>query len=106
MCGICGIVDSAGRTQDGASLRQLSTALAHRGPDGDGFYEHVGVGLASRRLAIIDVAGGDQPIYNEDRSVAIVYNGESYNYPDLRQQLEKSGHQFRSNTDTECVVHL
>jgi asparagine synthase (glutamine-hydrolysing) len=106
MCGICGIIDSAGRPVDGAVLRRLSAAIIHRGPDGDGFHEQPGVGLASRRLAIIDVAGGDQPIYNEDRSIAIVYNGESYNYPELRQQLDKKGHQFRTNTDTECVVHL
>lgn len=106
MCGICGIVDSAGRGVDSAALRRLSMAIIHRGPDDEGYYEQAGVGLASRRLAIIDVAGGDQPIYNEDRSIAIVYNGESYNYPDLHQQLDKKGHQFRTNTDTECVVHL
>ena len=106
MCGICGIVDSAGRAVDGVTLRRLSAAVIHRGPDDEGYFEQTGVGLASRRLAIIDVAGGDQPIYNEDRSVAIVYNGESYNYPELRAQLDKKGHQFRTNTDTECVVHL
>ncbi len=106
MCGICGIVDSAGRAVDGATLRRLSAAIIHRGPDDEGYYEQSGVGLASRRLAIIDVAGGDQPIYNEDRSLAIVYNGEIYNYPELRVQLDRKGHQFRTNTDTECVVHL
>src|SRR3989304_4750075 len=106
MCGICGIVDSAGRPVDGATLRRLSAAIIHRGPDDEGYFEHAGIGLASRRLAIIDVAGGDQPIYNEERSIAIVYNGESYNYPELRAQLDKKGHQFRTNTDTECVVHL
>jgi asparagine synthase (glutamine-hydrolysing) len=106
MCGICGIVDGAGRGDDSATLRRLSAAIIHRGPDDEGYYEKAGVGLASRRLAVIDVAGGDQPIYNEDKSVAIVYNGESYNYPDLRLQLDKKGHQFRTNTDTECVVHL
>ena len=106
MCGICGIVDSAGHGVDGATLRRLSEAIVHRGPDDEGYYEQIGVGLASRRLAIIDVAGGDQPIYNEDQSIAIVYNGESYNYPDLRKQLDKKGHQFKTNTDTECVVHL
>ena len=106
MCGICGIVDGSSRAVDGAALRRLSAAIIHRGPDGDGFFEQPGVGLASRRLAIIDVTGGDQPIYNEDKSIAIVYNGESYNYPELRKQLDKKGHQFRTNTDTECVVHL
>lgn len=106
MCGICGIVDGAGRQVDDRALRQLNAAIAHRGPDGEGYYENVGVGLAMRRLAIIDVAGGDQPIFNEDKSIAIVYNGECYNYPDLRAELDRRGHQFRTNSDTECIVHL
>lgn len=106
MCGICGIVDSAGRQVDGAALRRMNTAILHRGPDGDGYFEHGGVGLAMRRLAIIDVAGGDQPIFNEDKSIAIVYNGECYNYQELRERLDKKDHQFRTNSDTECIVHL
>lgn len=106
MCGICGIVDSASRPVDGALLRRLNTAIAHRGPDGQGYYEKNGVGLAMRRLAIIDVAGGDQPIFNEDGSIAIVYNGECYNYQELRSQLDKRQHQFHTNSDTECIVHL
>lgn len=105
MCGICGIVDSTGRPVDGALLRRLNTAIAHRGPDGQGYYEDNGVGLAMRRLAIIDVAGGDQPIFNEDQSIAIVYNGECYNYQELRTRLEKR-HEFRTHSDTECIVHL
>lgn len=106
MCGICGIVDSAGRQPDSASLRRLNRAIAHRGPDGEGYYEQGGVGLAMRRLAIIDVAGGDQPIFNEDKSIAIVYNGECYNYQELRAGLDKKDHQFRTDSDTECIVHL
>ena len=106
MCGICGIVDSAGRAVDSAALRRLNAAIAHRGPDGDGYFEKTGTSLAMRRLAIIDVAGGDQPIFNEDKSLAIVYNGECYNYQELRQRLDKKGHQFRTNSDTECIVHL
>jgi asparagine synthase (glutamine-hydrolysing) len=106
MCGICGIVDASGRHVDPAALRSLNNAIAHRGPDGDGFFEQPGVGLAMRRLAIIDVAGGDQPIFNEDKSLAIVYNGECYNYQELRAKLDKRGHQFRTNSDTECIVHL
>ena len=106
MCGICGIVDSAGRQPDAAILRRLNTAIQHRGPDDQGYYEQGGAGLAMRRLAIIDVAGGDQPIFNEDNSIVIVYNGECFNYTQLRSNLEKQGHQFSTNTDTECVVHL
>lgn len=106
MCGICGIVDGSGRPVDGQLLRSLNTAIAHRGPDGQGYFEQNGVGLAMRRLAIIDVAGGDQPIYNEDGSVAILYNGECYNYHELRAGLDARGHSFRTNSDTECIVHL
>lgn len=106
MCGICGIAPGGERRPDGAQLRQLNTAIAHRGPDGEGYYEAPGVGLAMRRLAIIDVAGGDQPIFNEDKSLAIVFNGECYNYPALREKLEKQGHRFYTQTDTECIVHL
>ena len=106
MCGICGIVDSAQRQPDGAGLRRMNRAIAHRGPDGEGYYEQGGVALAMRRLAIIDVAGGDQPIFNEDKTIAIVYNGECYNYQELRQALDKKEHSFRTNSDTECIVHL
>ena len=106
MCGICGIVDGAQRPADGASLRRMNRAIAHRGPDGEGYYVQGGVGLAMRRLAIIDVAGGDQPIFNEDKTIAIMYNGECYNYQELRESLDKKKHSFRTNSDTECVVHL
>ncbi|MEX2143241.1 MAG: asparagine synthase (glutamine-hydrolyzing) [Anaerolineales bacterium] len=106
MCGVCGMVDSAQQLPDGARLRRMNRAIQHRGPDGEGYYEQGGVGLAMRRLAIIDVAGGDQPIFNEDKSIAIVYNGECYNYQELRAGLDKKNHSFRTNTDTECIVHL
>jgi asparagine synthase (glutamine-hydrolysing) len=106
MCGICGIVDSAQRPPDSASLRRMNRAIQHRGPDGEGYYEQGGVGLAMRRLAIIDVAGGDQPIFNEDKTIAIMYNGECYNYQELRANLDKKNHSFRTNSDTECIVHL
>jgi len=106
MCGICGIADSAGRKVDSAALRRMNACIAHRGPDGEGYFEAKGIGLAMRRLAIIDVVGGDQPIFNEDKSVSIVYNGECYNYQELRTNLDKRGHQFTTNSDTECIVHL
>lgn len=106
MCGICGLVHSDGSPVDLTLLERMNTAIRHRGPDGDGFYHRPGVGLAMRRLAIIDVAGGDQPITNEDQTLWIIYNGEVYNFPALRLELESLGHTFRTRTDTECVLHL
>lgn len=106
MCGICGYVQPDPTSTDRSVLENMNAALSHRGPDGDGFYRQPGVGLAMRRLAIIDVAGGDQPIANEDESLWIVYNGETFNFPELRSRLEERGHRFRTNTDTECVLHL
>ncbi|MGH2582414.1 MAG: asparagine synthase (glutamine-hydrolyzing) [Anaerolineales bacterium] len=87
-------------------LEKMNAAIAHRGPDSDGFHLDDGVGLAVRRLAIIDVKGGDQPITNEDNSLWIVFNGECYNYPEMRQELERRGHQFATKTDTECILHF
>ena len=106
MCGLAGIFDpdSAARI-DPALLRRMTEAIRHRGPDGDGFHVELGVGLGSRRLAIIDPAGGQQPIYNEDGSVAIVYNGMIYNFQELRPELEARGHLFRTHCDTETIVH-
>ncbi|HEY3059492.1 MAG TPA: asparagine synthase (glutamine-hydrolyzing) [Chloroflexota bacterium] len=103
MCGITGVAGSL-RT-DRATLVAMNDALHHRGPDGDGYFWDDHVGLAMRRLAIIDVAGGNQPIFNEDGSVCVVYNGEIYNFQDLRAQLEQRGHTFRTNSDTEAIVH-
>ncbi len=84
----------------------MTRALIHRGPDSDGFYIHEGIGLGMRRLAIIDVAGGNQPIPNEDESLWIVFNGESHNFPDLYADLVKRGHEFRTHSDSECILHL
>ncbi|MBW8011850.1 MAG: asparagine synthase (glutamine-hydrolyzing) [Chloroflexi bacterium] len=106
MCGICGVVRSDNAPVETALLKKMNVALAHRGPDGDGYYHNPGVGFAMRRLAVIDVVGGAQPITNEDESLWIVYNGESYNYPTLSADLQKRGHRFRTQTDTECVLHL
>lgn len=83
----------------------MTDSLRHRGPDGSGFHLDPGVGLGHRRLAIIDVAGGQQPLYNEDSSVALVYNGEIYNFRELTRELESHGHRFRTHSDTEVVVH-
>jgi asparagine synthase (glutamine-hydrolysing) len=105
MCGICGLAYSDNRRGDREVLQQLSAGIRHRGPDSDGFYSGEGVGLAIRRLAIIDVKGGDQPISNEDDSLWLILNGEIYNYPELRSDLERRGHHLKTKTDTECVLH-
>ncbi len=84
----------------------MTKAILHRGPDSDGFYTDSGIGLGVRRLAIIDVQGGDQPISNEDESLWIVFNGESHNFPELYADLVKRGHEFRTRSDTECILHL
>src|ERR1700690_4066492 len=106
MCGLAGIFQrDAPATVDAALLRRMTTAMQHRGPDGEGFHVEPGVGLGHRRLAIIDPAGGHQPMYNEDHSVAIVFNGEIYNFAELREELQALGHVFRNRCDTEAIVH-
>jgi len=107
MCGIAGIVcaDST-RTVDPSALRRMSDAIAHRGPDAAGTFIRGPVGLAHRRLSIIDLAGGSQPIGNEDGSIQVVFNGEIYNFRELRRELECQGHSFRTDSDTEVIVHL
>jgi asparagine synthase (glutamine-hydrolysing) len=106
MCGICGIIHPNHKPVDQAQLQAMNAAILHRGPDSDGFFHAPGVGLAMRRLAIIDLNTGDQPISNEDENIWIVFNGEIYNFPKLRGDLENLGHQFRTNTDTEAIIHL
>jgi asparagine synthase (glutamine-hydrolysing) len=106
MCGICGILNSDREPVERSLLERMNTAIIHRGPDGDGYFYAPGVGLAMRRLAIIDLDTGDQPIANEDESIWIVFNGEIFNFPELRATLVKKNHHFRTQTDTECIVHL
>src|SRR5436190_6134646 len=105
MCGITGFVRSDGAPVDRDVLARMNEAIRHRGPDEDGFHLSDGVGLAMRRLAIIDLKSGQQPIHNADRTAWIVYNGEIYNYRELRQELEKRGHRFYTDSDTEAIVH-
>src|SRR5947207_15962724 len=105
MCGITGIVRSDGAQIDRELLARMNDAIRHRGPDDDGFYFGDGVGLGMRRLSIIDLKGGQQPIHNSDRTAWIVFNGEIYNYRELRKQLEARGHQFYTDSDTEAIVH-
>src|SRR5947209_4336057 len=103
MCGISGLAGSL--WTDRATLLRMNDALRHRGPDGEGIFSDQHVGLAMRRLAIIDVEGGNQPIFNEDGSICVIFNGEIYNFQDLRQSLEQRGHRFATSSDTEAVVH-
>jgi asparagine synthase (glutamine-hydrolysing) len=105
VCGICGIASSNGPA-DPERLARMSATLVHRGPDADGAFTEGPVGLAARRLAIIDLEKGDQPIANEDGSIHVVQNGEIYNYRELRAELERAGHRFRTHSDTEVLVHL
>ena len=109
MCGICGVVDirKHGRAEP-ALVRGMTDRIRHRGPDDDGFYDspdHNAV-LGSRRLSIIDVEGSDQPLYNEDRSIAMVFNGEIYNYRELRRELLRRNHTFWTEGDGETIIHL
>jgi len=106
MCGICGICALDGGPVDSAPLEAMTDALRHRGPDSGGTLVDGPVALGIRRLSIIDLEGGDQPIGNEDGSVQVVYNGELYNYPELRDRLERVGHRFATRSDTEVLVHL
>jgi asparagine synthase (glutamine-hydrolysing) len=106
MCGIAGKFNfDRDRAVDAGRLAAMTSAVAHRGPDADGFYFGSGVGLGHRRLSIIDLATGDQPLANEDQTVWVVFNGEIYNFADIRVELEESGHHFRTHTDTEVIVH-
>ncbi|NNF67870.1 MAG: asparagine synthetase B, partial [Gammaproteobacteria bacterium] len=106
MCGIAGIVDLRGkRDVDRALLTRMCDAIAHRGPDAGDYHFGAGVGLGHRRLSIIDLAGGKQPMYNEDRTVVVTYNGEIYNFQPLREELAVAGHRFQTHSDTEVLVH-
>jgi len=106
MCGICGQVFVDERFPDAEVLLRMNSALVHRGPDSEGMHQAPGVGLAMRRLAVIDLSTGDQPITNEDGSLWIVFNGEIFNFKQLHADLEKAGHQFKTRSDTECILHL
>jgi asparagine synthase (glutamine-hydrolysing) len=107
MCGIAGILRTDGReVVDAGRLERMRDVLRHRGPDGQGLFVDGPVGLVHRRLAIVDVAGGHQPMANEDGSVWITFNGEIYNHAALRPGLEEHGHVYRSRCDTETILHL
>jgi len=106
MCGICGAIATGGGPIDPHAVRRMVDALAHRGPDAWGMIEAPGVVAAIRRLRVIDLATGDQPIASEDGAVEVVYNGEIYNHEALRRELTARGHRFNTRADTEVLVHL
>ena len=107
MCGIAGIVGASDDSRiDYDVIHRMCQTLVHRGPDDEGVFVKDGTGLGMRRLSIIDLAGGRQPVFNEDRTVWVVFNGEIYNFRQLRRELEQKGHHFRTHTDTEVIVHL
>ena len=102
MCGINGYLNIENREL----IKKMNTAIAHRGPNDSGVYSDKGVVLGNRRLSIIDIKSGHQPVHNEDSTIWITFNGEIYNFKELKFELEKSGHKFYTNTDTEAIVHL
>ena len=106
MCGIVGLFETKGQnTIDRDLLARMNDSITHRGPDEEGLYTAPGLGFGHRRLAIIDLAEGQQPMFNEDRSVVLIYNGEIYNYKDLTQELQAAGYQFKTHSDTEVIIH-
>jgi len=106
MCGIAGIVSLDRKPVDPTELQRMCDAIIHRGPDDEGYYFEPGVGLGMRRLSIIGLDTGHQPIHNEDSSIQVIFNGEIYNYKELRHDLQQRGHLFYTETDTETIVHL
>ncbi len=105
MCGISGVFDLRGTAVEPGLVHRMAAALSHRGPDGEGFHIDGRIGLGHRRLSIIDLAGGAQPISNEDDTIQIIFNGEIYNFIELRKELEAAGHRFKTRSDTEVILH-
>src|SRR4051812_3511218 len=106
MCGICGRFNTDGRPVSPSEIAAMRDVMAHRGPDGAGLAIDGAVGLGHRRLSIIDLEGGRQPLHNEDGTITIVFNGEIYNFAEIRRGLEARGHRFATRSDTEVIVHL
>ena len=105
MCAICGIIKSDGKV-DGKLLYEMTRLMKYRGPDEEGYFLEKNVGLGHRRLSIIDLKTGKQPLFNEDKKIVLICNGEIYNFKELRKNLEKKGHQFKTNSDNEVIIHL
>ena len=104
MCGIAGFVDKTIKNKEKV-IKDMAERIKYRGPDGEGYFIDDEVALAHRRLAIIDLSSGGQPQYNEDKSLVIVFNGEIYNFVELKAELKKSGHKFTNKSDTEVIIH-
>ena len=106
MCGITGIYCfKEGLKIEASIIKKMTDVLSHRGPDDDGYYLEEGIALGQRRLSIIDLEGGKQPVHNEDSSIWVIYNGEIFNYIELSEELQKKGHKFYTKSDTEVIVH-
>ncbi len=105
MCGLCGFIDKTKKKEKDAVIKEMASKILHRGPDSEGVYTDNDIAIAFRRLSIIDLAGGSQPIYNEKKDKLIFFNGEIYNYQKLRKDLENKKHKFTTNTDTEVILH-
>ena len=103
MCGIAGYINN--KDNKAKIIKDMTDKIIHRGPDAEGFYIDDNVALGHRRLSIIDLKGGDQPIYNEDKSMVVIFNGEIYNYLEIKSELIKKGHKFKTNSDTEVLIH-
>ncbi len=105
MCGICGIYNHNGQAVNKELLEKMNHTLVHRGPDGEGYFIESNVGLGHRRLSIIDLEGGRQPMGNEDGSIQVVFNGEIYNFLEIKKDLEAKGYHFRTRSDTETIIY-
>ncbi len=103
MCGFVGYVNKEPDKQE--NIKKMADLIAHRGPDSEGYYTDETIAMGFRRLSIIDLNNGSQPIYNEDKTKVIIFNGEIYNYQELREDLIQKGHNFSTNTDTEVLLH-
>src|ERR1051326_6222718 len=106
MCGIAGLLSLGGKPVSQEEVESMCDAMVHRGPNDAGYYAGAEAVIGMRRLSIIDIDGGHQPVHNEDRTVWVVFNGEIYNFKSLRTSLERQGHRFYTDTDTEVIVHL
>ena len=105
MCGFVGFADNLNQEEKQKAIKLMADRIIHRGPDEEGYYVDNNVALGHRRLSIIDLSNGKQPMFNEDKSMAVIFNGEIYNYQDIKKDLEAKGHQFKTNSDTEVLVH-
>ena len=105
MCGLVGFIDKTSKKDKKNIIKNMADVIIHRGPDGEGFYVDDSIAMGFRRLSIIDLKGGNQPLYNEEKDMVINFNGEIYNYKELKEELIRKGHKFKTNSDTEVIIH-